>query len=280
MFKSKRNNDFMLSSSTFSSLLSNIIEYISTKDNIINIKGHIFDKNDINKQIIRLLNSNKTNNNIHGKNIYSYTTISKTPNIYLKQSVISVNAGTGVFASKKLLKGECITLYPGHYIPPKPHLISIPLDGDPPPLVDTIVNHNIDDINIIESNSYSIHCSNHGGTIDAYYGQSSAIALAHLINHPSKGIKPNVVAYDFIWDTILDKTTIQTINRIGTKAVWYIDPVTNIAHSIDPNTCNERIVGIVFIANGDIEKDQEVLFDYNYEPNVAKKLSWYSKVTY
>ena len=178
-----------------SSLLCKIIEYLSnnsssssSSSSSISIKGHLFDKNDINKQIIALLNTtiitisnttsssnisanhNTTSNtttdhNTSSSSIYSYSTISMTPYIYLKRSSVSTDAGTGVFVSKKLHKGQCVSLYPGHYIPPKPHLISISLDGDVPPLVDTIVNHNIDDDSIIHSNAYSIHCSNHGGNV-------------------------------------------------------------------------------------------------------------------
>ena len=112
------------------------------------------------------------------------------------------------------------------------------------------------------------------------YGQSSSSSLAHLVNHPCKGQKPNVVAYDFIWDTIIGSST-QAINQIGSKEVWYIDPITNECHSIDSSICKTRgirVVGIVYITINDIDKDEEVLFDYDYEPSVARKLPWYSKV--
>ena len=121
------------------------------------------------------------------------------------------------------------------------------------------------------------NCSNCGGYIDAYYGQSSSISLAHSVNHPLLKQKPNVINYEFCWDYFSNDIK-QNIERIGYKDIWYIDPITNKSIALNPATCHSKLIGICFITTKSIEQDQEILFDYKYEPKVANKLKWYSKV--
>ena len=193
------------------------------------------------------------------------------------------------YYSSYYIKGVVISLYPGHYIPPKP-VTSLSLDGNPHPIIDSIINHNIDDDSILEVNAYSIHCCYYGGNIDANYGQSSSISLAHLVNHPPLKQKPNVINYEFCWNDLYnnndDNNNViikQNINRIGYKDVWYIDPITNETISLNPKTYHHHhhsnnIIGMCYITTNTIEQDEEIFFDYKYEPDVANKLKWYHKV--
>ena len=118
------------------------------------------------------------------------------------------NAGYGVFCERgSISKHSLVCLYPGQYYPPPPAWCVASVDGDTSAYSANFFDHMI--VQQERSTSvYQIHCNNSGGHIDAagngpLHGYPS-YAVGHLINHPSKPLRPNVSPCDFLWDNIFD----------------------------------------------------------------------------
>lgn len=118
------------------------------------------------------------------------------------------NAGYGVFCERgSISKHSLVCLYPGQYYPPLPAWCVASVDGDT-----TAYSANYFDNMIVQqersTSVYQIHCNNSGGHIDAARNGQLLVypshAVGHLINHPSKPLRPNVSSCDFLWDKIFD----------------------------------------------------------------------------
>jgi hypothetical protein len=108
------------------------------------------------------------------------------------------NAGHGVFVNGKVHKNEVVALYPGSYYPSPPVNSLYSSNGD------VVTKFNDLKLNFRdERNEYLISCNKLGGYIDgksALY--DSNYCIGHLVNHPPKGVHPNVLPYDFSWQAV------------------------------------------------------------------------------
>lgn len=217
---------------------------------------------------------------------------------FVKKSTAN-NSGDGVFISGVVKKHQLVSLYPGVYEPPPPALAVLSADGE----------HCIspDDLSLRSESCYRIHCNSCGGYLDAAKSAkgfdskfSSIIApyvVGHMINHPPKGVKPNVFPVDFYWTEFLDhvrctvrpddlsqaEVFVDSINNIDSSSggVWYVDPVTLEAVPLTAN-CSPK-VGIAIVATDDIKcnatEGTELWMDYRFNMKGTVP-AWYSPVNY
>lgn len=197
------------------------------------------------------------------------------------------NSGNGIFTKRDFSRGQIVSFYPGVYYPPLPsYVINLP---DGAFAIDLRPKDGNDDYD----NAYQIHCSL-GGFCEAKNGQTSNIALSHLINHPPMGILPNVVSFCFYWKDLchwLEKDQnfnqsmlqrvkadlIPTINTIAEGEPWYLDPNTEEIVYLKKDSA--PLIGMVFVANREIVAGEELFFDYKFK--ITNDLpSWYHRVTY
>lgn len=208
------------------------------------------------------------------------------------------SSGNGVFISGGVKKHQIVSLYPGTFEPPPPPLAVVAPDGD----------HCIspDELSLRNTSEYRIHCNSCGGYIDAAkavkgvdtkFGSIVAqFVVGHMINHPPKGVKPNVFPVDFYWHEFLDyaKKSVtpdqmqqlqhlaDNLNSINCSDgnVWYVDPVT-----LEPVPLTAKcspMVGIAILARDNIESSSnatELWMDYKFNPK-SKLPSWYAPVDY
>ena len=165
--------------------------------------------------------------------------------------------------------------------------------------------------------SYSLNTNHNwghpdnGGFIDAYIFQNeddssltNDYAQGHFINHPPKGVLPNVAVNSFFWQDLLSSLESKesnstedyqysfhaqaaAINPMPTGP-WYIDSSTLnvINYPEDKDSCIgsgnvKRRKGAYFFSNREIYPDEELFFDYSFSDALANKLSsWYSPVSY
>jgi hypothetical protein len=184
------------------------------------------------------------------------------------------NSGNGLFAKAAIPKGSVVTLYPGIYYPPLPTwLVSLP-DGNI--AVDLRPQNDQPDF----SSVYKINCVK-GGFIEAKDYISSNIALAHLINHPPKGKRPNVITYEFFWEDFAkemkfpNQNLLDRISCIREGVPWYVDP--NSEEIVTMTKHCSSTVGMAFVASADIAKDEEIFFDYKFQ-DVDDLPLWYYAV--
>jgi hypothetical protein len=215
--------------------------------------------------------------------VHSASTVNKKDavNVTVQSSTIP-NSGNGIFARHNLSKGSVISLYPGPFYPPLPlWLVSLP-DGSL--AIDLRPKNDGDDP---YNEVYNIHCAL-GGFMEAKDGISSNLAMAHLVNHPSKGFRPNVVSFNFYWKEVIDLATSSTekellskgaslLNPIPTGCPWYVDPNSNEIVYMTANCAPP--VGIVFIAARDIKQNEELFYDYKFKKTNTLP-SWYHPVSY
>ncbi len=131
-----------------------------------------------------------------------------------------------------------------------------------------------------------------------------------MINHPPKGVAPNIVPVDFLWKDVVQQyllsnsdnsnctstpkfnthnkahthsqpvtpseelySIISTINSIGT-GVWYVDPITFAPVPLSAQ-CT-ALAGIAMVATRDVAEGEELFLDYRFHPSEYPK--WYSPV--
>lgn len=216
----------------------------------------MFDKEFIINKILHYFKANKN------------TSFKKTSNtlVYVKKSTIQ-DSGYGLFVNKNIKRNDIITFYPGYYIP-NPPLSSI-----------DIINNELPKIIYPISKEYTIFCDENKGYIDAKNYISSYDALGHLINHPDKNIRANVKSYDFLWDDVNNNNNnyYNNYNTIPPKDgfPWYFDPNDNECKYFTSDN-DKLLCGIVFIADRDINKDEELFYDYRYSSKETTPL-WYHK---
>jgi len=205
---------------------------------------------------------------------------------FVKKSYAS-GGGNGLFMSGPISKYRVVSLYPGCYEPPPPTLAVLSSDGVP------CVRP--EELSLLPSSSYRIHCNNCGGYLDADKSLRqvdlkvpfSSYLLGHMINHPPNGIKPNVVPFDFYWDDLISylKLNSSRNNEVGVdidrllssvnpiaEGVWYVDPVT-FSPVLRSPTCSPR-VGMAIVSLRDLMDCEELWMDYKFHPEEAPP--WYS----
>ena len=177
----------------------------------------------------------------------------------VEPSRISQDAGLGVFSHGSIQKGDVVALYPGKYYPPLPVWAVTSSDTSSGVL---LTNERLK----CTQNNYIIHCNEIGGFIDGSAGAvpanlASRYAVAQLINHPAQTSLPNVWAFSFNWNAVVDLVGVHQsfainvrqlasqINTVG-EGPWYLDVVNGAIMDIPPS---HPWAGICFIALDDIE---------------------------
>lgn len=211
----------------------------------------------------------------------------------VKQSSVP-NAGKGVYAANGLInKFSVVCLYPGVYYPPPPAFSLFSFDNEFSCLKPNDLLAMMNQQQNPAENAYVMHCNNSGGSIDAENinpaDDGDQIRVGHLINHPPKGIKPNVFPFDFIWEENLknfkDLTSLdlnqesvtkydekwlieveneatRELNPIG-EGIWFIDPSTLEIKYLSPYCASHA--GVAIVASRDILAGEELFIDYRYE---------------
>lgn len=201
----------------------------------------------------------------------------KSFSLEVRKSTI-INAGYGVICKGFIPENSLVALYPGKYYPQAPVYAVMNSAGD-----HLVQSEFLRQLNETMDSSYQIHCNHHGGFIDG----KSAVCLnsycvGHLINHPPPQLYPNVRPVDFVWNDLTNASDEKSddmiygrlINPIG-HGVWYIDPTTNdIVHLTN---YSEPLVGLALLATRDINDEEELLLNYNYDKYTATP-SWYHRV--
>jgi len=131
--------------------------------------------------------------------VLSLLKLSQNPLIEVKQSIITKEAGQGVFAVKTIKQNIPLCLYPGRYTPPIPHSLGIGDDsiGSSP----NVMFHQPK----LEENAYILNLPSLGGYLDGLdlndIDVTNPSAVGHLINHPSNKVS-NVSIIPFLWRDI------------------------------------------------------------------------------
>lgn len=208
------------------------------------------------------------------------------------------SSGNGVYVSGPVGKHQFVSLYPGFYEPPPPALAVLSSDGE--------YCVSPDDLSLRSSSSYRIHCNSCGGYLDAakfvkgidpkFSSVVAPYVLGHMVNHPPKGVKPNVFPVDFYWKEFMDhaKRTVhsdniqyveQFVNQMNpidsdSEDVWYVDPATLEAVPLTAD-CAPR-VGMALVAVDAIEgstEGTELWMDYRFDMR-GDVPCWYHAVDY
>jgi len=203
--------------------------------------------------------------------------------------VISSNllgAGQGVIAHGTIPKHQLVCFYPGYYSPPPPVWSVTSATGD--------ACIRVGNLTMIES-IYRI-CCHGGGTIDSTgFPRSQLPPYCHgdIVNHPNKGMKPNVFPVDFYWEDILSHAEqhwssennskqqvmkyAQSINQIEKESIWYIDGST--LEPIPLSSYTKLPAGIALISLETIPDGTELLMDYRFNEDDVLP-DWYTPVSY
>lgn len=171
-----------------------------------------------NEQILTILN-NKFDNN-------------KLSHSLLVQASDAIDAGNGVkLVGNDVDINQVISLYPGAYFPPPPVWTLMSSDGES--LAIKSANQFVKKLhnygNYDKKNEYQMNCNAFGGYIDGYYHINNKLisnpyCVGHLINHPPKGTKPNVMKKEFLWKNIFHnnnnnyeylRSLVKDINYVG-----------------------------------------------------------------
>ena len=158
------------------------------------------------------------------------------------------NAGNGLFATSDISIGTVLATYGGIYIPPIPTQMSY--DVETKLLVDL-------------KGDYIIHCNDGGGWIDGQHHTHTLHDVAHISNHSHQ---PNAVMIP-----------IQNIpTHLGVKSLpqgtpWYYCPHEE---SIIPFPNNVRLKTMALINIKQLQKGEEVFFDYGINPE-HNRPTWY-----
>eukprot|EP01032_Pedospumella_encystans_P013561 gene13561-15605_t len=218
------------------------------------------------------------------------------------------NAGYGIIVSDgRVKKGDVVCLYSGKYFPPPPVWSLANVDGEPL-LKPFHISKALPSISSPEQEelaaAYRIHCNSEGGYIDGIEytpyadkaerdSEVSRINMpyssAQLINHPARGIQPNVYFHDFNWNRYLaytkeidtnfnvveERKKIEKINKLG-EGPWYYDPTSGEIVPLSENCTS--CMGLATIATRDIEPGEEIYLDYKYHKD--DQPAWYTPVKY
>jgi hypothetical protein len=181
-------------------------------------------------------------------------------------------AGHGVFASREIVAGEAIALYPGIFTPPFP-TTAVSDDGS----INVLQRHDA-------TNAYILNLASIGGFIDGRSlcavgrlgGLQNPSVVGHLVNHPPEGIRPNADVASFLWK---DVTSLQSIqddyfplpnSSRDDGSPWYFDShLQEIVHFptlSTPPTEDEALGGALLFATQSIHQGQEIFIDYALKP--------------
>merc|ERR1712012_866344 len=96
-----------------------------------------------------------------------------------------------------------------------------------------------------------------GGT-----GSQSPFAVGHIVNHPSRGVVPNVGWQEFSWEP-QDVASSLAANRLHT-GLWYFDPATGEPVDIPSGEGSIRLPlpGVAIVSLRSIEPGEELYMDY------------------
>jgi len=95
---------------------------------------------------------------------------------------------------------------------------------------------------------------------------------AHLVNHPGRGMKANVIERDFKWKDIIKCSRENEVFNSVVEGPWFADPITGKCYDhVEFDKVN--LVGICFQSITAIEAGDELYFDYNI--NKKFRPSWY-----
>jgi hypothetical protein len=146
-----------------------------------------------------------------------------------------------------------------------------------------------------QDNSYLLNLEDIGGCLDgkptAAVPPTESVRLAQYVNHPSAGLRPNVVSLPFLWSDAIDvalrydhnnydKTTLKAqLNRMAlqlnplAQGPWFADPVTNEIVTFESGYRGspagsafilKQDVGLEVDHNANSSKEIELLFDYRF----------------
>ena len=212
------------------------------------------------------------------------------------------NAGHGLFATRRVARGELVAVYAGVYTPPAPP-VTPGADG-----VSILIPRAVPG----DDGRYVVHLPA-GGYLDgaehaarartrADAGACAGWGVAALANHPPEGRAPNVEAVEVRWEET--RTPGWTRERDGetlddpgdadarrsrsstspweraaraslnptTSATWYVDGATGEAAKVPPSVPTR---GLAFLARREMEPGEEVFFDYRLDPGDEDLPEWY-----
>jgi len=106
-------------------------------------------------------------------------------------------------------------------------------------------------------------------------GAASPYAVGQLINHPSRGVQPNVDWQEFRWDVDEDLPA----NRLH-RGLWYIDPATGEPVDMPSRPAPDGrsripLPGVAIVALRDLAVGEELHMNYRINPPYPP---WYSPV--
>eukprot|EP00928_Gymnodinium_smaydae_P023537 TRINITY_DN19386_c1_g1_i1.p3 TRINITY_DN19386_c1_g1~~TRINITY_DN19386_c1_g1_i1.p3 ORF type:complete len:277 (+),score=53.55 TRINITY_DN19386_c1_g1_i1:1000-1830(+) len=181
-------------------------------------------------------------------------------------------SGRGVFVattSCRVAAGSLVALYAGVWFPAVP-LSARCQDGEPvlcwarlmdlhgPEAMDPeLAGYSSSDVS-----AYHVCCD--GGIMDGFRadervrsdGINGPFAVAQLVNHPPRGLRPNVKFVQF------EECTAPAVSRMH-EGLWYLDPLTHqevrIPRQLRPPT-------VALAALRDIDPGEELLLDYRLNP--------------
>jgi len=202
-------------------------------------------------------------------------------------------AGLGVYAgasaSGSISAGTVVALYPGVYVPLVPLHARAAARGEAvmdvlhmarlwgPGALDSILC----DMSFEEASSYWLILEEHSGLMDGFLpekrvggrGCMGPFAVGHLVNHPPKGVAPNVAWHEFVWE---EDALPLAANRLH-RGLWYMDPATMEPVDMPSEDGEVRLPlpGVAIVALRELAEGEELFMDYKLsKPHPP----WYSPV--
>lgn len=177
-----------------------------------------------------------------------------------------------MFAAQDIPKDSIVVLYPGVFTP-----------GLPPSLSDAtyLGKESIPSRVVpVDHNAYILNLQGSGGYIDGHELATqnltqNPVACAHLVNHSKAN---NVDVLSFWWHDVVDQPIDSTYfylppnRRRSDNSPWFIHNNEIVTFDHEETPC----AGAAFLATRDIEKDEELLFDYKLkDPLPSWAEGWY-----
>lgn len=184
-------------------------------------------------------------------------------------------------------EGTVVALYSGVYFPLVPLHARAAARGDGV-VTDVLrlsrlwgygaVEESLVDVSYEEASSYWLILEVFSGVMDGFradqrVGCKSPFAVGQLINHPRRGVRPNVDWQEFRWP---DAAGPGVANRLH-RGLWYMDPATGEAVDMPGQASELRVPlpGIAIVATRTLRPGEELFMNYRFNPPYPP---WYSPV--
>lgn len=198
------------------------------------------------------------------------------------------DSGLGVYVDKGLGEadddvipaGTVVALYAGVYIPLVPLHARAAARGEV--VTDVLrlaklwgygaVEESLQDVTWEEASSYWLMLEVYSGVMDGFQaaqrvgklGCASPFAVGQTINHPPKGVKPNVDWQEFLWSEADQEVAANRLHR----GLWYFDPSTSEVVDMPSPTGELRVPlpGVAIVALRDLRVGEELYMNYRFNP--------------